>query len=244
MAAQNKFLHHTACSNCGSSDANAVYADGSLFCFSCSNYVANEISGYVSDHQKAQEHSEIFVPHDIGNEFPQECIDWINKYEITVADLISYGIKWSPSRKQLIYIYQKIKDDKGIGCVQARNFAGGPKYYNQGDVNDVLPIYSSGSSDLIIVEDVMSAIKCTKAWFVDALPLLGSHLSYYKMALLKGKKYERVWFWLDHDKYSQSVIMGNRLKMMGIQSDIIVTEEDPKVLPINDIATICIDRMF
>ena len=33
-----RFIRHTSCDKCGSSDANALYADGSRFCFSCRNY--------------------------------------------------------------------------------------------------------------------------------------------------------------------------------------------------------------
>ena len=32
---KNTFIKHTECSSCGSSDANAVYSDGSTYCFSC-----------------------------------------------------------------------------------------------------------------------------------------------------------------------------------------------------------------
>jgi len=33
-----KFLRHTSCDKCGSSDANAVYDDGTTWCFSCETY--------------------------------------------------------------------------------------------------------------------------------------------------------------------------------------------------------------
>ena len=34
----SKFLRHTSCDRCGSSDANAVYDDGTTWCFSCETY--------------------------------------------------------------------------------------------------------------------------------------------------------------------------------------------------------------
>ncbi len=34
----SKFLRHTSCDKCGSSDANAVYDDGTTWCFSCETY--------------------------------------------------------------------------------------------------------------------------------------------------------------------------------------------------------------
>lgn len=33
-----KFVRHTSCDNCGSSDANAVYDDGTTWCFSCETF--------------------------------------------------------------------------------------------------------------------------------------------------------------------------------------------------------------
>ena len=33
-----RFIRHTSCEQCGSSYANALYADGSRFCFSCRTY--------------------------------------------------------------------------------------------------------------------------------------------------------------------------------------------------------------
>jgi len=35
----SKFLHHTACDACGSSDANALYDDGHTYCFNCEVFV-------------------------------------------------------------------------------------------------------------------------------------------------------------------------------------------------------------
>ena len=35
MGKDTSFIKHTSCESCGSSDANAVYSDGSAYCFSC-----------------------------------------------------------------------------------------------------------------------------------------------------------------------------------------------------------------
>ena len=35
----SKFLRHTACDACGSSDANALYDDGHTYCFNCEVFV-------------------------------------------------------------------------------------------------------------------------------------------------------------------------------------------------------------
>jgi twinkle protein len=42
-----KFVKHTSCPHCGSSDAGALYDDSSFYCFSCNSYDAGDLS--VSD---------------------------------------------------------------------------------------------------------------------------------------------------------------------------------------------------
>ena len=36
------FLYHSACDECGSSDANSVYDDGHTYCFSCNTHKQGE----------------------------------------------------------------------------------------------------------------------------------------------------------------------------------------------------------
>ena len=38
MQIQSKFVKHIACEGCGSSDARAVYSDGSEYCFNCKTH--------------------------------------------------------------------------------------------------------------------------------------------------------------------------------------------------------------
>lgn len=45
---ESQYLHKTSCESCGSSDANAVYANGNTHCFSCNKTVFSN-SGEVSD---------------------------------------------------------------------------------------------------------------------------------------------------------------------------------------------------
>ena len=42
MGKGTNFIKHTSCESCGSSDANAVYSDGSAFCFSCKKTQAKD----------------------------------------------------------------------------------------------------------------------------------------------------------------------------------------------------------
>lgn len=47
------WIHNTACSACGSSDANAVYTDGHTYCFKCSAHVNGERDGDMPAHKPA-----------------------------------------------------------------------------------------------------------------------------------------------------------------------------------------------
>ena len=42
MLEQGDFVRHEPCENCGSSDANSLYSNGSKFCYSCRTYTPAE----------------------------------------------------------------------------------------------------------------------------------------------------------------------------------------------------------
>jgi twinkle protein len=44
---EGEFIYHTACSKCGSSDANAVYSNDTAYCFACGTWSKTE--GYTQD---------------------------------------------------------------------------------------------------------------------------------------------------------------------------------------------------
>lgn len=188
------------------------------------------MSGYVL--KKQADTFTIVPPDDIGFEYPQECLEWAKKYDITAADLIRNKVFWSDRFKQLMYIYQ-CADKAGIGLIQGRNFiTGRPKYFNRGDVNLVLPIYKHEKCDnsniLVLVEDAMSAIKITRDLCVDAMPVLGSSISLPKINQLAGRGYETIVVWLDHDKYREAMRISSQVRYVGPNSFVVTTDLDPK----------------
>ena len=42
MDDESEFLYHTSCDECGSTDANAVYSNGTSYCFACRNWAKTE----------------------------------------------------------------------------------------------------------------------------------------------------------------------------------------------------------
>ena len=230
----SKFLHHTACDACGSSDALGHYSDGGQYCFSCGYTIRPNISGYVREVEVEPEKI-IKVPSDISNEYSEEALQWCNQYGIGVDDLIKHRVKWSKYYNQLIFIYEKV-DHKGIGVVQARNFTpGARKYFNQGDMKEVLPIYhhSDDEESLVIVEDAISAIKVSRQY--DAMPLLGSSLMLHKVPQIKRAGYRRVVMWLDHDKYKEAQGIATKFQLLGLSTYVMATDLDPKCYPDDEI---------
>jgi hypothetical protein len=128
-----------------------------------------------------------------------------------------------------------------IGCVQARNFTDGrTKYYNQGDVNQVLPIYyytkPLEASRLVIVEDAISAIKVSQNVWVDAMPLLGSHLPLHKITRIRNAAYTECIVWLDHDKYKEAMNIAEKIRFTGIKVKVVTSDLDPKCYSTEEIA--------
>jgi len=237
------FSHHENCPHCGSSDANAQYTDGSQHCFSCGFHVYPKISGWVrrKDDKDDEYDVKITLPDDLSNEYSQECLTWVDQYGLGAVDLMRHNVKWSARNNQLIFVYQHM-DKPSIGCTQARNFnTGRSKYFNQGDVNQVLPIYyytkPMEASRLVIVEDAISAIKVSQNVWVDAMPLLGSHLPLHKLVKLKNQGYSQITIWLDHDKYKEALAIGDKLRYTGVNVKVVTTDLDPKCYDTNTIAS-------
>lgn len=227
---KSRFIRHGACSKCGSSDARAHYSDGSEFCFSCQDV------SYPTDAPWAikpvpEVPWELKEPHDASYNYAKVALDWCAQYEITGKELQRHNIKWSPSREQLLQIYSNYFDAKQIGCIQARNFKkdASTRYYNAGDVNKVVPIYYSASrfDYLVLVEDAMSAIKVSRQF--DAMPLLGSTLTYEKIMILKHSGRSKLFIWLDHDKYNNALTLSERFQNIGVPTEAICTDLDPKM---------------
>jgi len=237
----SKVLYQGPCPKCGSSDAYTHYQDGTTHCFSCGYHPHSSISGYVRKQKEDVEDDDKFVnlPDDLSNEYGQEALTWVDQYGLKAVDLLRANVKWSARRKQLIFVY-KFMDKPGIGLLQARNFAGGPKYYNEGDAKRVMPIYhytkAGHTSTLTIVEDAISAIKITRDIWVDAMPLLGSYLPLHKITQIKKLGYTDVIVWLDHDKYKEAVSMAEKISYTGILVRVVRTDLDPKMYDSSQIA--------
>lgn len=233
-----KYLKHIRCDSCGSSDANAVYDDGSQYCFSCSTYksgnVLNVIQKLQAKEASPKKSSCLPLPEDAAQDYSNLALEWAGKYGFTVSDLLKENNKifYSDARQQLIFTFP---DEAGnILAWQARNLAKdtpkSKRYFTSGDVNNLLPIYSNRNSSLrriVLVEDCLSALKVLKALGVDAMPLLGSGISNLKLSRLRPF-YDVLDVFLDPDMYLKSIDITKRGSLLGFKAAAIKSWGDPK----------------
>ena len=234
-----RFLKHTACPVCGSSDALAHYSDGSTFCFSHGRSTKQAtISPFVTS-SRQQDVEEVQLktnklPDDATQNYSIQALAWAAKYEIGVESLLRNQVYYSAARNQLIFGFF---DGEGrVIAWQARNLNPvnkAKRYYTQGDVNNLLPIYHSTRvghyepKGLVLVEDCLSAIKCSEALERDAMPLLGSSLPKAKLTQLRGS-YALCDVFLDPDMWPKSLMLAKQAEMLGFKVRSIRADCDPK----------------
>ena len=210
------FLGHLPCPKCGSKDNLGDY-DDHQYCFGCGYYVkktdTNSLRARINRPVILNELQGITTTTDI----PQEAMQWLLKYNITQNEIDKYKIKWSNPSKVLVLIQTK-------DYWQGRNFGFGSQKYKSNGVKP-LTIYGKGDT-IILVEDVLSAIKIARTKDYSALPLLGSNLS-KKIESNLADRYSKIYVWLDRDKARHAVQIKNRLRSLGITSKAVITPLDP-----------------
>jgi len=198
----------------------------------------------------------VFLPDDASQDYPIQALAWTEKYEIGVELLLRNKVYYSGARNQLIFSF--VDGDGKVLAYQARNLSPLSKarrYYTQGDVNGILPIYyannfphksvsigersavvGSGSNTrrrrrLVLVEDCLSAIKV--ASLVDAghdsMPCLGSGIPLLKLTRLRAF-YDHLDVFLDPDMWHHSLKIVQQAQMLGFTARSIRAECDPKEL--------------
>ena len=235
---ESYLLHQERCPECAKQgkDTNgnnlAVYSDGHQWCYSCGYYVsASAISKFKARESKSgvgKPARTVILPQDCDVNYPQKAMNWIEKYDLTKTDLLNNGVLWSDSTKRLIFpIYA---GETGIVAYQGRYFGEEtkPKWYTVGNVKDIFHILGKSTSQIVLVEDIVSAIKLAKVTM--AMPIFGSTVGivrFKRLYSLYGKTLEVV-LWLDPDMRKQMVLEARRGMLCGLRTQIIFSNADPK----------------
>lgn len=237
-----RFKHLTSCPACPSSDACAVYDDGSKFCFSCKTFFPGDLDGrlqvYVSRRVSTDAHGTESDEPTTTDRLPEgsstiapEGVDWLSTYDIGIPEALSRGLRWREETQQLLF---PLRNEAGrVVCVQARNFgaywAGKAKYLNYGSREEALEIYLPKEPErhqLVLTEDACSAIKVSRQ--CPAMPVLGVSLSKNKLLRIQRLGYTSLVVWLDRDKWKEAREIADMAKWLGLSATSVLTDLDPK----------------
>jgi len=207
-------------------DNLARYADGGAYCFNCGYFIlASGLSAIGKATQKTDK--ALSLPGDSSRELPDVAKQYLKKYQLTDHDIKLNGIMWSESSRRIIFpILISGVLEGWIGRSVDPEVL--PKVYTRGKLHDIHYILGNlASSRIVIVEDIVSAIRVAGTWEYAAMPLFGSHISTRKM-LVMGRYFKEVVMWLDKDKEKESIKFTQKMREFGINARTVISDNDPK----------------
>jgi len=207
-------------------DNLARYADGGAYCFNCGYFIlASGLSAIGKATQKTDK--ALSLPGDCSRELPDVAKQYLKKYQLTDHDIKLNGIMYSPSHDRIIFPI--IISDTLEGWIgRAMDPLCIPKVYTRGKLQEVNYIIGNlASSRIVIVEDILSAIRVSGTWEFAALPLFGSHISTRRMLIL-GRYYKEIVVWLAKDKEKEAVKFAQKMRDFGINARTVISDNDPK----------------
>lgn len=209
------------------------------FCHNCGkggfkpkgNLTPKELLSYIKGlsviPKQSASQREVKLPYDFTQSIPKEGLQWLFKYGIFNDDINKFNIGYSPKYNRVIL---PIFDNEELIYYQARTLGDiskdNPKYINvRTNAKDVFFKNFSypKNNDVVVVEDILSAIKVGKV--TNSISLLGSYIpqSFSNVC----REFEQIYLWLDRDKLKQSIKYANQLRLFT-KVKVIVSDKDPK----------------
>jgi ribosomal protein S27AE len=216
----SKFIKHIPCPRCGSKDNLAEYSDH-YFCFGCKyNKPKNDLKSIRNKLKVKEVLEETNLQLQTTFELPTVAKQWLFKYGITPQEIEEFNFSWDESKSLLILI-----NHPNFWQGRVFNDSFPTKYRNTGSK----PLTYYGFADtIVLVEDVLSAVKIARlSPQVCACPLFGSSVPDEWVRTL-SERFKIVKIWLDRDKASNAVKIMRSFRSRGIESDVVVTPNDPK----------------
>ena len=191
-------------------------------------------------------HDYVLLSHTSG---PAKAKTWLWKYGIGLNLWKKYRIGWSDSYQRVIFPVHEDKELKHnlkmlnvlVGWV-ARDVGfisnvdkvlyNAPKYLMRripGDGRKFFTICNKNAARVVIVEDILSAIKIYEnVSHVNVVALLNASVDAAYM--LRNFKKQTIHIWLDNNKRNASIMQTQRLVQFGFITHHIFTMKDPKFL--------------
>lgn len=236
MKNENSHLVSKArCPNCARlgmdtrGDNLAIYSDGHEFCYAC-NYIHTNLHDRISN--STEKHAvlnkgPVLLPRDIDINYPSKVIDWTASYDLTTLDLHNHNFLWSEYYQRLLYPVWSGEDvifwtGRYFGPDQKQS-----KWLNKGSPKDIVHCINKHANTIVVVEDIISAIKILKTDMgLGVLVLFNSHNPVSK--LLKIGKNKQYFLWLDNDKFKESIFFVREAVSQGFSVMPITSDRDPK----------------
>lgn len=235
------------CNDCGSSDAMAEYTDNT-YCFSCqvSRRKSNTAKSFFAELEHKVHPPKAGVldwPGGFSDRIPEQAKAWLLKAHIYADTREKYhigyvrnGIGVNMYLNQIALVDRLILPYVKLGRLvwyQARAFREDdrPKYLMFGNKDELFEILHHDQDELVIVEDMLSAIRIGE--FTNVVSLQGTSLNKKNM-LHYIPKYGTIKIWMDGDAPGQAAAkkLITKLQLLKRPEQIIniVTEQDPKCL--------------
>lgn len=216
------FVKHTACSNCSSSDARAIYDDGSEHCFSCRDHkYGNSIARLkVGNKERCKR------LYNTSTIIRADAQAWLDSYGLTAQEKAMFV--WDEGRELLIYEEEKFTNGRYFGSEDR------PRYLSSGEKPFSLMGRGRG---LVFVEDIISGIKVSR--HTQTMTLFGSSIP-SQILWTTATTRRPAAIWLDRDKAMESAKMVKKINESGGNAVSIITQEDPKCYHDDEIGIILI----
>lgn len=162
------------------------------------------------------------------------------KYEITEQELIDNGVLCCPSRNSFIFpVYNLLGYEIGI-LERWYAWTGDAKrvlYYPQVDYPVMyMPRTCALSDTMVVVEDVLSAIKVSR--IIPCCALLGTHLSRDVMLKFKEVGIKSLIFALDPDAAGKAIKLKKEVSLWFDEVSVVLLSQDPKDMPMSELQDI------
>lgn len=199
-----EFSHHTSCDSCGSTDGNAVYTNGSAYCFACEAWTPPEGDGTVERPQQTSGKKMNLLSYDSKE---------LNNRKIpeAICKQYKYGIGTMGGKTCQVATYFD-KDRKPVA--QKIRFAD-KTFKFLGDTKDAMmygqQLWSSGGKKLTITEGEIDALSVATA-FDGKYPVvsLSTGCQSAKKELAKHlewiSSFEEIYLWFDNDEHGRKAV--------------------------------------
>jgi len=164
-------------------------------------------------------------------EWPSRAKVWVYRASLTDKEIATYGFVYSPYYDRVFY---PVYNNNVISCTIGRRLKDDntPKYliYKEDTFNNLWYSNPTSSSKVCIVEDVLSAIRCSR--YTAGAALLGTNFTYSAIKYLTDRHNEFI-IYLDDDKPQVKMKQLQLQRMLSLFGDVkLITKigKDPKEL--------------